>query len=145
MKNFPADLQWYGAAAGTAPPPGVTRGYASPRHDDVPRSSEYDGAERVQPRVWTKRSDTPGAVSKRRHRHVAPQPLELAFGRAEIGSLFIAVLIGAFVSGDGQSNSYKGVQLITIYSIIALMFYLMPSWRINHLLIMTVMPLAVQG
>ena len=58
---------------------------------------------------------------------VAPQPLELAFGRAEIGSLFIAVLIGAFVSGDGQSNWYKGVQLITIYSIIALMFYLMPQ------------------
>jgi Ca2+:H+ antiporter len=58
---------------------------------------------------------------------VAPQPLELAFGRAEIGSLFIAVLIGAFVSGDGQSNWYKGVQLITIYSIIALMFYLMPE------------------
>ena len=58
---------------------------------------------------------------------VAPQPLELAFGRAEIGSLFIAVLIGAFVSGDGQSNWYKGVQLITIYLIIALMFYLMPE------------------
>jgi len=58
---------------------------------------------------------------------VAPQPLELAFGRAEIGSLFIAVIIGAFVSGDGESNWYKGVQLITIYSIIALMFYLMPQ------------------
>lgn len=58
---------------------------------------------------------------------VAPQPLELAFGRAEIGSLFIAVLIGAMVSGDGQGNWYKGVQLITVYAIIALMFYLIPS------------------
>lgn len=58
---------------------------------------------------------------------VAPQPLELAFGRAEIGSLFIAVAIGAMVSGDGQSNWYKGVQLITVYAIIALMFYLMPQ------------------
>ncbi|HEU4711965.1 MAG TPA: calcium/proton exchanger [Pyrinomonadaceae bacterium] len=58
---------------------------------------------------------------------VAPQPLELAFGRAEIGSLFIAVLIGAMVSGDGQGNWYKGVQLITVYAIIALMFYLMPQ------------------
>ena len=58
---------------------------------------------------------------------VAPQPLELAFGRAEIGSLFIAVLIGALVSGDGESNWYKGVQLITVYAIIALMFYLMPQ------------------
>ena len=58
---------------------------------------------------------------------IAPQPLELAFNRAEIGSLFIAVLIGAMVCGDGQSNWYKGVQLITVYAIIALMFYLIPG------------------
>jgi len=58
---------------------------------------------------------------------VAPQPLELAFGRAEMGSLFIAVMIGALVSGDGQGNWYKGVQLITVYAIIAMMFYLMPQ------------------
>ncbi len=60
---------------------------------------------------------------------VAPQPLELAFGRAEIGSLFIAVIIGALVSGDGQGNWYKGVQLITVYTIIAMMFYLMPELK----------------
>jgi len=34
--------------------------------------------------------------------------------------------IGSHVSGDGQSNWYKGVQLITVYAIIALMFYLIP-------------------
>ncbi|HEX5882952.1 MAG TPA: calcium/proton exchanger [Pyrinomonadaceae bacterium] len=58
---------------------------------------------------------------------IAPQPLELAFSRAEIGSLTIAVLIGAMVCNDGQSNWYKGVQLITVYAIIALMFYLIPD------------------
>lgn len=58
---------------------------------------------------------------------IAPQPLELAFSRAEIGSLFMAVLIGAMVCGDGVSNWYKGVQLITVYAIIALMFYLIPE------------------
>lgn len=58
---------------------------------------------------------------------IAPQTLHLAFNRAEIGSLFMAVLIGALVCGDGQSNWYKGVQLITVYAIIALMFYLMPE------------------
>jgi Ca2+:H+ antiporter len=58
---------------------------------------------------------------------LAPHPLELAFGRAEIGSLFIAVLCGALVCGDGQSNWYKGIQLMTVYAIIALMFYFMPS------------------
>ena len=58
---------------------------------------------------------------------VAPVPLDLSFGRAEIGSLFIAVLIGAMVSADGQSHWFKGVQLVTVYAIIALMFYFMPE------------------
>jgi Ca2+:H+ antiporter len=57
---------------------------------------------------------------------IAPKPLELSFNRAEIGSLGIAVLIGSLVCGDGHSNWYKGVQLITVYAIIALMFYLIP-------------------
>ena len=58
---------------------------------------------------------------------LAPQPLELAFGRAELGSLLFAVLIGAMVSGDGRSNWYKGVQLITVYAIMAFLFYFMPE------------------
>jgi Ca2+:H+ antiporter len=58
---------------------------------------------------------------------VAPHPLELSFGRAEMGSLFLAVLIGAIVSGDGRANWYKGVQLITVYIIIAFLFYFLPE------------------
>ncbi len=58
---------------------------------------------------------------------VAPQPLELSFNRAEIGVLGIAVLIGSLVSRDGQSNWFKGVQLLTVYAIIALMFYMIPE------------------
>jgi Ca2+:H+ antiporter len=58
---------------------------------------------------------------------VAPRPLELSFGRAEMGSLFLAVLIGAIVSGDGRANWYKGVQLITVYTIIAFLFYFLPE------------------
>lgn len=58
---------------------------------------------------------------------MAPRPLELSFSRAEVGSLFLGVLIGAIVSGDGQSNWFKGVQLITIYVIFALMFYFAPG------------------
>ena len=60
---------------------------------------------------------------------VAPHPLELSFGRAELGSLFLAVLIGALVSADGRSNWYKGVQLIMVYIIIASLFYFMPEVR----------------
>jgi Ca2+:H+ antiporter len=57
---------------------------------------------------------------------VAPQPLALSFSRAEIGALFMAVLIGTIVAGDGRSHWYKGVQLITVYAIMALMFYFLP-------------------
>ncbi len=58
---------------------------------------------------------------------IAPKPLDLAFGRAEVGSLLLGVILGTIVCGDGQSNWYKGVQLITVYSIIALMFFLIPQ------------------
>jgi Ca2+:H+ antiporter len=39
----------------------------------------------------------------------------------------MAVIIGALVCGDGQANWFKGVQLITVYTIIALMYYLIPD------------------
>lgn len=58
---------------------------------------------------------------------LAPAPLHLSFGRAEVGSLFLGVILGTLVCGDGQSNWYKGVQLVTVYSIIALMFYVIPE------------------
>ncbi len=57
---------------------------------------------------------------------IAPEPLELSFNRAEIGSLFLAVLIGIVVCGDGETNWFKGVQLTVFYLIIAMMFYFMP-------------------
>jgi Ca2+:H+ antiporter len=58
---------------------------------------------------------------------VAPAPLELSFRPSEIGALFMAVLIGAQVAGDGRSNWFRGVQLIGVYLVIALMFYFMPT------------------
>ena len=36
-------------------------------------------------------------------------------------------MLGTIVCGDGQSNWYKGVQLITVYAIIAMMFYFVPE------------------
>jgi len=58
---------------------------------------------------------------------IASQPLELSFGRAEVGSLFIGVFIGTIVCGDGHSNWFKGVQLVTVYIIVATMFYFLPE------------------
>jgi Ca2+:H+ antiporter len=43
---------------------------------------------------------------------IAPEPLTLEFGRVEIGALFLGVLIGAHVAGDGHSNWFTGVLLI---------------------------------
>jgi Ca2+:H+ antiporter len=58
---------------------------------------------------------------------IAPAPLELSFSRAEIGTLFLSVLIGAIVAGDGRSNWYKGVQLMLVYAMIAILFYFLPA------------------
>jgi Ca2+:H+ antiporter len=58
---------------------------------------------------------------------IAPGSFALAFGRGEIGCMLMAVLIGALVAGDGRANWYKGVQLVTVYTIMAMLFYFMPE------------------
>ena len=58
---------------------------------------------------------------------IAPAPLELSFSRAELGTLFLGVLVGAIVAGDGRSNWYKGVQLVLVYLMIAILFYFLPA------------------
>jgi Ca2+:H+ antiporter len=58
---------------------------------------------------------------------IAPAPLTLAFHRAELGALFLTVLIGTVVASDGRSNWYRGTQLIVVYVAIALMFYFVPQ------------------
>jgi Ca2+:H+ antiporter len=55
------------------------------------------------------------------------EPLFLSFSQAQVGVLFFAVLIGMVVVADGKSNWYKGIQLIVVYLIIALMFFFMPE------------------
>jgi len=58
---------------------------------------------------------------------IAPQPLNLVFSRGLLGAVFLTVLIGIMVAGDGKANWFKGVQLITVYVIMAVMFYFLPS------------------
>jgi Ca2+:H+ antiporter len=58
---------------------------------------------------------------------IAPRPLELSFSRAEIGTLFLGVMVGALVAGDGRSNWYKGAQLVLVYVMIAILFYFLPA------------------
>lgn len=58
---------------------------------------------------------------------VGPHQMNLSFSRALIIALFLTVILGAMVAGDGRSNWYKGVQLLMVYLIIAMMFYFVPT------------------
>jgi Ca2+:H+ antiporter len=58
---------------------------------------------------------------------IAPQPMDLSFRRSEVASLFLGVIVGTTVCGDGQANWFKGIQLITVYTIMALMFFVIPE------------------
>jgi Ca2+:H+ antiporter len=64
---------------------------------------------------------------------VAPERLTLGFSRLEVGALFLGVLVGAHVAGDGRSTWYKGVQLVAFYLILATTFYLVPVESIRTL------------
>jgi Ca2+:H+ antiporter len=58
---------------------------------------------------------------------ISPRPFLLAFSRTEILSMFLTILIGTIVASDGRSHWFKGVQLITLYLVIAMMFYFLPA------------------
>ena len=51
-------------------------------------------------------------------------PLQLIFIEIELLALIAGVLITAFVSEDGESNWLEGAELLTIYAILALAFFL---------------------
>ncbi len=57
----------------------------------------------------------------------APQPFVLAFTRGEITLVFITILITSYVGSGGKSHWYKGVQLLTVYLIFSLLFFLIPG------------------
>jgi Ca2+:H+ antiporter len=57
---------------------------------------------------------------------VGPHPFELSFSPGGVGLLFLSVLIGAIVASGGSANWYKGVQLIAVYLMIALLLYFVP-------------------
>ncbi len=54
------------------------------------------------------------------------RPMNLVFTVPEVLAVVIAVAASAQVTGDGESNWLEGVQLLSIYAILALVFYLLP-------------------
>lgn len=58
---------------------------------------------------------------------VGPHQMNLSFRSGLVVSMFLSVLISTVISGDGRANWYKGVQLIVVYLILAMMFYFVPE------------------
>ena len=54
---------------------------------------------------------------------IGPNPMALVFNGYELGGLVFAVLIANFVTQDGESNWFEGVQLLSLYVVLGLVFY----------------------
>jgi len=59
-------------------------------------------------------------------RFLGPRPLDLVFTPMEVLAVFLAVAIANEISRDGESNWMEGVQLLSVYLLLALVFYSMP-------------------
>jgi Ca2+:H+ antiporter len=55
------------------------------------------------------------------------QPMDLEFSLPEIAAVALAVWIVAAISGDGECNWLEGVQLLSVYLIIAILFFFLPE------------------
>ncbi len=54
-------------------------------------------------------------------------PMNLEFSLPEIASIIFSIWIVGKISGDGESNWFEGVQLLSVYVIIALLFFFLPA------------------
>jgi Ca2+:H+ antiporter len=54
-------------------------------------------------------------------------PLQLIFNQVELLALIVGVLIAGFISMDGESNWLEGAELLAVYVILALAFFLLPE------------------
>ncbi len=53
---------------------------------------------------------------------IGPNPMPLVFNGFELGGVLIAVLIAAYVTQEGESNWFEGVQLLAVYAVLGLVF-----------------------
>ncbi len=53
---------------------------------------------------------------------LGPGPMPLVFNGFELGGVFLAVLIAIHVTNEGESTWFEGVQLLSVYVVLALAF-----------------------
>ncbi len=58
---------------------------------------------------------------------IGPTPMDLLFGKGLVLAVFLAVAITGQVAGDGRSDWLKGVQLLAVYLILGIAFFLTPQ------------------
>jgi Ca2+:H+ antiporter len=58
---------------------------------------------------------------------IGPQPMDLLFGKGLVLAVLLAVVITGQVASDGRSDWLKGVQLLAVYLILGLAFFLTPQ------------------
>jgi Ca2+:H+ antiporter len=58
---------------------------------------------------------------------IGPVPMDLAFPPGLVLSVLLAVLITAQVAGDGRSDWLQGLQLLAVYLILALTYFVVPD------------------
>jgi Ca2+:H+ antiporter len=52
-----------------------------------------------------------------------PEPMPLVFNGYELGAMIFAVLIANFLTQDGESNWFEGLQLLAVYAVMGVVFY----------------------
>ena len=53
---------------------------------------------------------------------IGPEPMALVFNGFEVGALLFAVLIANYVTHEGESTWFEGVQLLAVYLVLGLAF-----------------------
>src|SRR5690349_12275933 len=54
---------------------------------------------------------------------IGPHPMALVFNGFELGAILLAILIANYVTQDGESTWFEGVQLLAVYFVFGLAFY----------------------
>ena len=54
---------------------------------------------------------------------IGPNPMALVFNGYELGGLLFAILIANHITQDGESNWFEGVQLLSLYAVLGLVFF----------------------